>query len=65
MSDFLQPVVTNENYKSLNLENVEEMKCGEEMGSKESVIGGATTRVTYYIAVKEGLGKYYLYVISY
>lgn len=65
MYDFLQHVVTNKNYKSLNLENVEEMKCGEIMESKVSVIGGATTRVTYYIAVKEGMGKYYLYILSY
>ena len=59
-----QRLVTKKNYKSLNLNNVEEVKCGEEMGSKVSIIGGATTRVTYYIAAKEEPDKYYIYIFS-
>jgi|GEM_PF-2919169 len=59
-----QYFVTKKNYKSLNLINVEEMKCGEEMGSKFSLIGGATTRTTYYIAAKEETDRYYIYIFS-
>lgn len=59
-----QDLVTKKNYQSINLNNVEEMKCGEEMGSKVSLIGGATTRATYYVATKEETDKYYIYIFS-
>ena len=63
--DSLQSYVDNSNYNSLNLENVEEMKCSEIMDSKYSLVSGATTRLTYCIAVKEKNEKNYIYILSY
>lgn len=50
--------------KSINLETIEEFKCGELMGSKASLIAG-TTRMTYYILTKEISGNYYFYFYTY
>lgn len=61
---FVQTVVENQAYDTLDLDNADEIKCSEIMESKISIVGGATTRVTYCIAVKADTGKYYIYIIS-
>lgn len=63
--DSLQNYVDKSNYNSLNLNNADELKCSEIMDSKYSLVAGATTRVTYCIAVKENNEKYYIYILSY
>ena len=48
-------------YKSLNLENAEEVKITQLMGGRGSLFLGGTTRILYY-AITKDTDKYYLYV---